>query len=606
MAERGDVRIGVSGWTYRPWRGQFYPVKLAQKRELEYAASQFNALEINGTFYGMQTPKAFSRWAASVPEGFMFAVKGPRYLTHMLKLRDVEVPLANFFASGPLAMGDRLGPILWQFPERFRFDAERIEAFFRLLPRDTGEAAALARRHDDRLKAPASFGGGPVRPLRHAMEIRHESFCDKAFIDLLRRHEVALVCADTVDWPLLMDVTADFVYCRLHGSVELYNSGYTAEELDVWAARVRNWAAGGATDGNFVTGPTGDGKRRDVFVFFDNTDKLMAPGDALGLMQRVGVGWEKGEVLSGVPALQRGDQTHGVARLQETDMATTRISNDHLTVEVSSLGAEMQSIVTADGQSWLWHGDAAFWAGRSPILFPIVGRAPEDHISVDGKRHPMGQHGFARRSEFDLVAQGDDFCRYDLTAGPTSKVVFPFAFRLELEHRVEGRGVTVTAQVTNEDHRPMPFGIGFHPAFVWPLPGSEGAEHSVQLDNGGEPKLVRLEGGLVRPERLASPFEQGRLVLDHALFREDAMLFPEGAGAGLRYAGGDKAVRLTWENLPNLALWSKPGAPFVCLEPWHGTAAEVGGSDALDERPYSVVLGPGATGRYGFRVELEG
>lgn len=289
----GDIRIGVSGWTYRPWRGNFYPRGVARKRELSYAATQFNALEINGTFYGMQTPKAFRQWTAAVPDGFVFAVKGPRYLTHMLKLTRPEPPLANFFASGPLAMGDRLGPILWQFPERFHFDPERIEAFFRLLPHDTGEAAALAHRHDHRLKAPPDYGDGAVRPIRHAMEIRHESFRDPAFIDLLRRYGVALVCADTVAWPLLMDVTAGFVYCRLHGSVELYNSGYTDAELDTWAERVRNWSRGRATDGNFVTGPTDDGEPRDVFLFFDNTDKLMAPGDARGLMRRLGIEWER-------------------------------------------------------------------------------------------------------------------------------------------------------------------------------------------------------------------------------------------------------------------------------------------------------------------------
>lgn len=291
MTKQGDIRIGVSGWTYRPWRGNFYPAKLVQKRELSYAAGQFNALEINGTFYGMQTPKAFRKWMEAVPEGFIFAVKGPRYLSHMLRLKNPEPPLANFFASGPLTMGKKLGPVLWQFPERFRFDAERIEAFFKLLPHDTEEAAALAHRHDHRLRAPADYGDGAKRVVRHAMEIRHESFRDPDFIALLRKYGVALVCADTVDWPLLMDVTADFVYCRLHGSVELYNSGYSDDELDVWARRVRNWASGEAADGNFVTGPTADGRKRDVFVFFDNTDKLKAPGDAKGLMQRVGVKW---------------------------------------------------------------------------------------------------------------------------------------------------------------------------------------------------------------------------------------------------------------------------------------------------------------------------
>ena len=287
-------------------------------------------------------------------------------------------------------------------------------------------------------------------------------------------------------------------------------------------------------------------------------------------------------------------------------MTNIRIGNEHLSVEVSPRGSEMQSITTSDGQSWLWDGDPAFWNGRSPVLFPIVGKAPNDHVSVDGRRYPMGQHGFARRSEFALVESGADFCRFELKSSQASRSVYPFDFGLVLEHRVVGRAMVVTAEVTNADQRPMPFGIGFHPAFVWPLPGCAGLEHRVVLDNGGEPGLVRLSGGLVKPESLPSPFVEGELVLDHALFADDAMLFPEGAGAGLRYAAGDKAIRLTWENLPNFALWSKAGAEFVCLEPWHGTAAEVGGSDALSERPYGEVLGPGASGRYSFRVEFIG
>lgn len=293
MARRtqGEIRIGVSGWTYAPWRGNFYPPELTQKRELDYAARQFNAIEINGTFYGMQRPSAFRHWAAAAPDGFVFAVKGPRYLTHMLRLKEPEAPLANFFASGVLAMGDKLGPILWQFPERFAFDAARVEAFLALLPHDTAAAAMLGRRHDQRLKARADYGDGKVRALRHAMEIRHESFRHPDFIALLRRYDVALVCADTVDWPRLMDVTSDFVYCRLHGSRELYRSGYADAELDAWARRVRHWVAGKATDGDFVTAPTADGRARDVFVFFDNTDKLMAPGDAKGLMARLAVRW---------------------------------------------------------------------------------------------------------------------------------------------------------------------------------------------------------------------------------------------------------------------------------------------------------------------------
>ncbi|KKC41036.1 aldose epimerase [Devosia epidermidihirudinis] len=287
-------------------------------------------------------------------------------------------------------------------------------------------------------------------------------------------------------------------------------------------------------------------------------------------------------------------------------MKLTRIDNEFLSVEISPMGSEMQSITTSDGHSWLWDGDAAFWSGRSPVLFPMVGKAPGDHVRIDGQRYPMGQHGFARRSEFTLAEFGADFCRFELRASPTSRTIFPFDFALSLEHRVVGRAVKVTAEVQNLDHRPLPFGIGFHPAFVWPLPGCAGLEHVVTLDSGASPDLVRLSGGLVQPQKLASPFVDGRLVLEPELFDADAMLFPDGAGAGLRYSAGDKAIHFTWENLPNLALWSKPGAPFVCLEPWHGTAAEVGGSDALEDRPYSEVLGPGATGRYAFTAELVG
>lgn len=266
------VRIGISGWSYPGWRGKFYPKGLPQKRELEYAARQFASVEINSTFYRMQTPDAFAAWAAQAPEDFVFAVKGPRFITHMKQLNDVTVPLANFFASGVLRLGAKLGPILWQFSPRFRFDADRLAAFFALLPRDTKAAARLGRRHDHRLKAPAWLKADE-RALRHAIEIRHDSFRSQAFIDLLRKHDVALVCADTVEWPLLMDVTSDFVYCRLHGSEELYASGYDAAALDTWAARVVAWAEGA----------------RDVFVYFDNDAKVRAPVDAMGLMERTGV-----------------------------------------------------------------------------------------------------------------------------------------------------------------------------------------------------------------------------------------------------------------------------------------------------------------------------
>jgi len=288
---QGEVRIGLSGWTYKSWRGQFYPKGLPHKRELAHVASVFPTVEINGTFYSMQRPDSFARWHEDTGDDFMFAVKGPRFLTHMKRLKEPTAPLANFFASGILRLGKKLGPILWQLPPTFRFDPDRLHAFFELLPRTAQSAATLARKHDHRLKARAWLKTKvPRQRLRHAVEVRHDSFRDPAFIDLLRRHDIALVCADTVEWPLLMDATSDFIYCRLHGSRELYRSGYDAAELRRWARRIRTWRDGGPMrDGNFAGRPA-KAVPRDVFVYFDNTDKLMAPHDAQVLKRELGKG----------------------------------------------------------------------------------------------------------------------------------------------------------------------------------------------------------------------------------------------------------------------------------------------------------------------------
>ena len=284
----------------------------------------------------------------------------------------------------------------------------------------------------------------------------------------------------------------------------------------------------------------------------------------------------------------------------------TRISNQYLTVEISSLGSEMQALTAADGRSYLWNGDAAFWNGRSPVLFPMVGKAPDNRISVEGKPYEMGQHGFARRSEFTLASSSGTACRYELATSDATRAVYPFEFLLAVEHSLDGRTLTVAAEVENRDEKPMPFGLGFHPAFLWPIPGAATtAAHTVTLDNGAEPALTRLEGGLVKPEKLPSPFKAGSLTLDHSMFEADAMIFPEGAGEGLTYAAeGGPALKFSFENLPNLALWQKPGAPFICIEPWHGTAAELGGSDDIARRPHGVMLQPGKTARFAFTVEL--
>lgn len=282
---------------------------------------------------------------------------------------------------------------------------------------------------------------------------------------------------------------------------------------------------------------------------------------------------------------------------------STRIENQHLSIEVSALGAEMQSATTRGGANWLWNGDAAFWTGRSPVLFPIVGKAPDDTLLVDGKPYSMAQHGFARRREFALETASATACLYRLEASDETRAVYPFDFRLFVEHSLDGAALTVAATVENRGETPMPFGLGFHPAFLWPLPGGEGRPHAVTLDNGAEPKRQPLETGLLSPVRAPSPFDKGRLPLSHGLFEHDALVFPEGAGDGLTYAAeGGPALHFRFENLPNLALWTKPGAPFLCVEPWHGTSAEYGGSRELKDRPYTTVLPAGESRRFAFTV----
>ncbi|MBB5577803.1 MULTISPECIES: DUF72 domain-containing protein [Rhizobium] len=291
MAKTGTISIGISGWTYAPWRGVFYPDDVAQKGELAYASQQFPSIEINGTFYGLQRPEVFAKWCDETPDDFVFAVKGSRYITHLRRLREVETPLANFIASGVLRLGPKLGPILWQFPARQRFDRDLFAAFMRMLPKDTTAASKLAARHDERLNGRDWLQADGKRPIRHAFEIRHESFVDADFINLLREHEIGLVCADTVEWPLLMDVTADFVYCRLHGSEELYISGYDDKALDIWAGRIDAWAHGREpANGNRVLEPLKPARNgRDVYVYFDNDVKVRAPADAKALAARLGL-----------------------------------------------------------------------------------------------------------------------------------------------------------------------------------------------------------------------------------------------------------------------------------------------------------------------------
>ncbi|MTD56689.1 DUF72 domain-containing protein [Amycolatopsis pithecellobii] len=267
--------MGTSGWRYPPWRGVFYPRGLAQRRELEYLSRRMNSAEINGSFYSLQRPERYRAWFAETPEHFVFAVKGGRFITHMKRLAGVEVPLANFFASGVLALGAKLGPILWQLPPALAFDPERLAGFFALLPRTTSEAAKLAKKHDDKVKGAPLTETDADRPLRHALEVRHPSFRAAEYADLLRENGIASVVADSAGtWITLEEVTADFVYVRLHGDEELYASGYSEAALRGWARKIRTWQEG----------------RRDAYVYFDNDIKVKAPDDAIALADLMAAG----------------------------------------------------------------------------------------------------------------------------------------------------------------------------------------------------------------------------------------------------------------------------------------------------------------------------
>jgi len=268
----GVIRVGISGWTYRSWRGDFYPAGLAQRLELTYAAERMSSVEINGSFYSLQRPSSYERWRDATPPGFVFAVKGGRYITHLKRLSGVETPLANFFASGPLMLGEKLGPILWQLPATVAFDAPLLEGFFDLLPRSTVAAAAVAGHHDDKVPEGRASTTAPTdQPLRHALEVRHDSFREEKAAQLLQRHDISLVLADSAGrWPMIERRTSDFTYVRLHGHTKLYTSGYAPANLDRWAERCLTWADEG----------------QDVYVYFDNDVLGHAPHDALALESR--------------------------------------------------------------------------------------------------------------------------------------------------------------------------------------------------------------------------------------------------------------------------------------------------------------------------------
>jgi uncharacterized protein YecE (DUF72 family) len=307
------ITIGTSGWRYKHWRGRFYPPGLRQREELAYLATRLKSVELNGTFYALQRPDSFRAWYDQTPADFTFAVKGSRFISHNKKLRNVDAALANFFASGLLLLREKLGPIVWQLPERMAFDPERLEAFLAALPRDTRAAAALASHHDARVDDRNWTETDRMRPLRYALEPRNVAFFTPECTDILRRHDVALVAADSGRWPRFEEVTASFVYVRLHGSPRTYASQYSDAALERWAAALSAWARGSEpADAVRVTSrPLPRRANRDVYCYFDNDGDAHAPNDAIRLLERLARPGNR-PASSSVPAARRTSPVRSV------------------------------------------------------------------------------------------------------------------------------------------------------------------------------------------------------------------------------------------------------------------------------------------------------
>ena len=270
----GKIRVGISGWTYAPWRGDFYPKGLVQKKELEYASRQLTSIEINGTFYGLQKPKSFLEWYKQTPDDFMFSIKGGQFITHVRRLKDVMEPLATCLGSGLLCLKQKLGPILWQFPPNVTLKDDRFEKFFEILPHDSKSAAKFADEHGYKKEGGYFVDVTEDFPIRHAFEFRHPSFDNPEFIELMRKHGVAVVIAHAgaEKSPYIEETTArDFVYVRMHGQGKAFKKGYPEDELKAWAKKVKGWAKDG----------------RDVFVYFDTDEKEYAPSDAANFLKQL-------------------------------------------------------------------------------------------------------------------------------------------------------------------------------------------------------------------------------------------------------------------------------------------------------------------------------
>jgi galactose mutarotase-like enzyme len=270
--------------------------------------------------------------------------------------------------------------------------------------------------------------------------------------------------------------------------------------------------------------------------------------------------------------------------------AVTKIASDRLSVEVSNLGAEIQSVVDRTGHNWLWNGDPKFWAGRAPLLFPVIGKSVDGHVSVNGRSFPMPSHGVLRTGTFDLVAQGASSCVMRVFDSPQTQASFPFAFALTVTFTVTEDRIGTVVEIASRDAKPMPFCFGFHPALMLP---SSGGSPLVTLDERRSPNYRRLDAdGLLSPEQHASPFRDGRLEVKRELFDDGALIFVE-AGTRAWYGfGGQRGVALSFPGFPYLGIWTRPGAPFLCIEPWTGLPAAPG-QHALSARAGATMLEPG-------------
>jgi len=273
-----------------------------------------------------------------------------------------------------------------------------------------------------------------------------------------------------------------------------------------------------------------------------------------------------------------------------------RLGNDDLTIEIAPLGAELQSVRDARGRDWLWSGDAAIWAGRSPLLFPVIGKHPGGEVLVDGRRYPIKSHGVARTSLFEPVAQDATSCTLRLSDNDETRQAYPFAFALDMTYRLDGASLVMTARIANTGDRAMPFCFGYHPAFLWPLPEAGDLPHRIRLGNGASPAHLRLGAdGQLAPELHPSAFVDGVLTLDHSLFSADALIIPEGAGGHAWYgADGLPGIAIDFPDMPHLGIWTKPNGPYICIEPWHGLPSPPDPNEPLERRAGGILLAPGA------------